>query len=812
MPPKADDKRELPEMFTSLDEWMDTDAFRTMMEREFPDDARDWTDPVSRRQFLALSGATVALAGAVGCNPSLKPASPRQLVPYVEQPAEIVPGIPLHFATAIKGPGGVGLGLLAKSTEGRPIKIEGNPSHPSSLGGTDVFAQASILGLYDPDRSQRVTEGGSASSYNKAINAISTAMDEDIANAGAGIRILTETTTSPTETRLINNFLDRFPSAKWIQYEACTRDNIRVATKAAFGKVLNPVYRFDQAKVVLAIDSDFLSANGPGDVRYARDFMAGRKARMVDANLDAGDGVALDKMKRLYSVESTFTNTGATADHRLPLKPSAIDGFVRSLAAKLGVAGAVTGDMTDLARKWIDPLAEDLQAAKGDVIVIAGPEQSPAVHLLAYAMNEKLGAFGKTIVFTESLEAEPIVGDNDSSGRQMNDLKQLVDDMNADTVKLLLLLGGNPIYDAPTDFNFGTALQKVPNSVHLGLYGPSNDETAAVCRWHINAAHYLETWGDVKGHDGAIAIQQPLIAPLYEGRSIIDLFSDLLGPNTIDAEKLISGDSLDVVKSTWLTQFKELGNDGDSKKFDIWWQAVTRDGVVEGTGLQYDANGAIAKGNVDPGSVTLDALKEEGYTAPKVGDIELIFRADPTIGDGCYANNGWLQELPKAMTRLMWDNAAIVSPNTARKLGCEVDFAWTAGERGRSNVNMISITHGDVTLPKVAVWILPGHADDCITLHLGYGRERSGATGTKRGFNAYPIRTSDNLWSVPVEVTKHSDTYMLACNQGQYLMEGRRPARGATVEQFEERPRICPSACGVCCGVQGDSGVDARDR
>ena len=472
MPPKADDQRELPEMFTSLDEWMETDAFRTMMEREFPDDARDWTDPVSRREFLALSGATVALAGAVGCNPSLRPASPRQLVPYVVQPPEILPGIPLHFATAIKGSGGVGLGLLAKSTEGRPIKIEGNPSHPSSLGGTDVFAQASILGMYDPDRSQRVTEGGNASSYNKAIDAITAALDADIADKGAAVRILSETTTSPTEARLINNFLDRFPSAQWIQYEPCSRDNIRMATKAAFGKPLNPVYRFDQAKIVLALDSDFLSATGPGEVRYARDFMAGRKARMVDANLEEGDGVKPENMKRLYAVESMFSNTGATADHRLPLKPSEIDSFARSLAAKLGISGAVTGELSELARQWIDPLADDLQSAQGNVIVIAGPEQPPAVHLLAYAMNEKLGAIGKTLVFTEPLEAEPIVGDNDQSGSQTNDLKKLVDDMNADKVKLLFVLGGNPVYDAPVNFGFDKALQRVKTSVHLGLYGP----------------------------------------------------------------------------------------------------------------------------------------------------------------------------------------------------------------------------------------------------------------------------------------------------------------------------------------------------
>ena len=282
-----------------------------------------------------------------------------------------------------------------------------------------------------------------------------------------------------------------------------------------------------------------------------------------------------------------------------------------------------------------------------------------------------------------------------------------------------------------------------------------------------------------------MAIQQPLIAPLYDGHSIIDLFSSLLGPNPVDAEKLISGDSFDVVKSTWLAHHKELG--GDEKNFAIWWQKVTRDGLVEGTGIQYDDDGKITQGTVDAGGVTLDALNDDAYKPTQSGGMELLFRPDPTIGDGRFANNGWLQELPKPLTKLMWDNAAIVSPKTARQLGCEIDFAWTAGERGRSNVSMISLKHGDLTLPKVAVWILPGHADDCITLHLGYGRTRAGATGTKHGFNAYLLRTSENPWTVPnIEAAKIGDSYRLACNQGQYLMESRRPARGATVEQFQE--------------------------
>ncbi len=757
MPPELDRRPDEPELWQSIEQWMDSAQFRDLMRDEFPEDAAEWLDPISRRKFITLMGASFALAGAVGCNPSLKPASQRQVVPYVNQPAEMLPGVPLFFATAMPQAGGVGLGLIAKSVEGRPIKVEGNPTHPTSLGGSNAFAQASVLGMYDPDRSKETTFRGGSSSFDKAIGTIRGELDKQNATKGGGIRILSEPVTSPTLARLMTEFLARYPSAKWIQYEAIGKENARKAAVAALGKPVNAVPHLDKAKVILSVDCDFLAAATPGDIPAARATMAKRKVREVHASLDVGDGVPMDAkaMNRIYAVESMLTSTGAVADHRLPLKPSEIEGFLRAVAKAVGVANVPdAGKLSDLAAKWVQPLADDLKNAG---VVLVGDTQPPAVHVLAHAINDKIDAYKNGLVtFTEPLEAKP-------SADPMADFKTLVDDMKGGKVDFLLVLGVNPVFDAPADLEFIKALDSVKGlTIHHGLY---RDETGALCRWHLNSSHYLESWGDVRGHDGTVAIQQPLIAPIHGGRSPIDLFSTLLDLGT---------GGLEAVQETWKK------HPGESADFEAWWQRVLKNGVVPNTALTAAAVTFI------PASLSNAALA----TPAAKGGTEIQFRPDLGIWDGRYANLGWLMEFPRPVTKLTWDNAAIMSPATAEKLGVATGFGWTGGENGRTETSLVELTLDGRKL-KVAAWILPGHADDAITLHLGFGRERAGKVGNKvdgkGGFNAYTLRTTANLWTAGgLTVTKTNEEYFLACTQGQYAMEGRRPVRHATIAQFQK--------------------------
>ena len=750
--------RSEPEYWQSIEQWMDSTQFETMMKNEFPEDASEWLDPVSRRQFLTVMGASVALAGAVGCNPSLKPASAHKVVPHVRQPEQMLPGVPLFFTTVITQNAGVGLGLLVKQVEGRPIKIEGNPNHPGSLGGTDIYAQASILNLYDPDRSKSVLKGGQQAGFEQFLPAIKNDLEKQKAKQGEGVRFLTETVTSPTLIAQIDEFLKRFPKAKWVQYDTISRDNPRKAGLAAFGKYVNTTYNFAKAKVALAIDADFLSAAGPGSARYAREFMAGRKVREVKESIKRGEGISIDKMNRLYAVESMVTNTGAVADHRLTLKPSQIEDFTKALAAKLGVVGVVAPKLSDLAERWIAPLADDLLAAKGASVVVVGDQQPAAIHLLAHAINEKLGAFGSTVVFTEPLEVRP--------SDQLADMKQLSEDIKANKVEVLFLLGGNPAYDTPADLELANHLAAMKGTkVH---FGEQVNETVieGQCTWHINAANFLETWGDVRAYDGTVSIQQPLIAPLHAGKSLIELFAMLLDQGV--------NDPLEVVLSTWKKHFDIKVNSGD---FEVWWQSALRDGVIAGTAFQP----------VTVAAVKLDALADKNFsTPPSKGGLEVQFRADPTIYDGRFANNGWLQELPKPITKLTWGNAAIVSPATAAKLDCTIGFGWTGGEQGRSIGDGVTLTVDGRKL-AIPVFILPGHADDVITLHLGFGRRRVGKVGSaEKTFDTYQLRTTTGFWSNSgAEVTKTGEKHFLACTQGQHAMESRRPVRHATVAEFK---------------------------
>jgi MoCo/4Fe-4S cofactor protein with predicted Tat translocation signal len=723
------------EYWRSLEAVAETPEFKEYLHREFPQNASEWLDPVGRRGFLKLMGASLALAGVTACTRQPEEA----IVPYVRQPEELVPGKPLFFATAMPFAGS-GVGLLVESHEGRPTKIEGNPDHPSSLGATDLFAQAAILGLYDPDRSQTITHLGEIRTFDSFAAAMQTVLTAQQASQGAGIRILTETVASPTLGAQLQEFLTRFPQAKWVQWEPFGGHNAREGSRLAFGDYADPQYAIEKADVILSLDADFLCA-GNGGLKHARAFASRRRIE--------GDRAELS---RFYAVESTPTNSGSKADHRLPLRASEIEAFARAVAAAVGVAGAGSATAPQAAQRWMGPLVKDLQAARGRSLVIAGEGQSPAVHAIAHAMNAALGNVGTTVSYTATAEVRP--------SNQRAALQELVGEMNAGTVSLLVVLGGNPVYSAPSDLKFVDAMQKVALRVHLGLY---HDETAAQCHWHVPEAHFLEMWSDVRGHDGTVSIVQPLIAPLYGGRSVHEVMS------AFNEGGIRSG--YDVVRSFWIstgngdtttTSQPSTSGAAVTSSFDKGWRKWLHDGVVPNTAFPTK-------------TVTVQAaLPAATAAAGGSGELDVVFRPDPSVYDGRFANNAWLQELPKSLTKLTWDNAALIAPQTADRL------MLVSGD-------LVEIKQGSTTV-TIPVWLAPGQAADTLTLHLGYGRTRAGRAANEIGFNVNPLRTMAAQDVARVQLAKTGDTYELACTQDHWSLEGRNIVRETTVEHFEKDP------------------------
>jgi MoCo/4Fe-4S cofactor protein with predicted Tat translocation signal len=780
-------KQDGREYWRSLEELADSAEFQEFVEREYPQHAEEWHDPVGRRTFLKLMGASLALAGLSSC--VYQPAE--KIVPYVSQPEEIVPGKPLFFATAMQL-GGVATPLLVKSNEGRPTKIEGNPDHPNNRNAedpadrgssaTDLFAQASILTLYDPDRSQTLTYREEIRPWTAFVADINTALEEHKKDQGAGLRFLTETVISPTLAFQLRTILTDFPSAKWHQYEPAGRSSsAQAGAIATLGEPVNTIYRFDQAERILAIDSDFLAC-GPGNLRYARDFSA--KRRVTEENRT---------MNRLYSVESTPTNTGAMADHAVRLRPSEIEGFTRAVAAALNGAGLNVKAAASLSARssytahanWVNALAADLTVYQGRSIVIVGDEQSPEVHALAIAMNEALGNVGKTVIYTEPIEAR--VEDHTQS------LRDLLTDIDGGRVQTLVILGGNPVYNTPADLKLDQArMNKIGLRVHLSLY---KDETSELCHWNVPEAHYLESWSDTRSFDGTVSIVQPLIAPLYNGKSAHELLA--VFSNQFDRK------GYDIVREFWQGEMTGVGGKGlgaggqqqgpdfankpiitapvlsASNDFEMAWRKALHDGFIPNTAARPKEGLAVkapAQGNAAPSP----------NPQPPTPGLEIVFRTDPSIYDGRFANNGWLQELPKPASKLTWDNAALISPATARQLGIKNKIGTYGGD---VFVDTVSINYAgrSVTAP---VWITPGHPDNVVTVHLGYGRRLAGRVGSNVGFNAYAIRTADSPWFATsgITVTRTGEQFSVAVTQLHHLMENRDIVRVNTLADYLKDP------------------------
>jgi MoCo/4Fe-4S cofactor protein with predicted Tat translocation signal len=675
----------------ALEELSETPEFQAWVEDEFPN--RKSLAEIDRRSMLKFMGASLALAGLAGCRSLVM--DEEKIVPYVKQPEDIVPGEPLYYASAFTMQG-YAKGVLVEQHEGRPTKIEGNPDHPASLGATDIFMQASLLDLYDPDRLRNVMQTRDLSTWAAFWRSVRSALETADAE-GKGVRILTENITSPTVAAYIGQLQAKHPSVKWHQYEPTQSTGAYLGNQAMFGTPLNTYYDLSNAARIVTLDAEFL-VSMPGSLKYARQFANGRRIQGTE-----GD------MNRLYAFESMPTVTGASADHRFVVKPSEVEGVARAIATRLGISGAIGGS-TSVDNAVIDAVVRDLQAFPGRSVVIPGDHQPTAVHALAHAINGALGNVGQTVFYTDPVEAQ--------SENHMDSLRNLVAEMAAGQVDMLLILGGNPVYSSPSDIDFAGALKNVRYRVHHTYhFNETSKALQAMNRvqgeeaWILPDTHFLEAWGDARAFDGTLSIQQPLIHPIFQGKSILEVVAGLGG----DAR---GGQEL-------LKAFH--GGPSPSPDFDKTWRRWLHQGMVPNSAFPTKSP-AIA------GSVP--------NSGRGISGLEVMFVPDPTIFDGRFANNGWLQECPKQITKITWDNVIHMNPKMLQ---------------GHQESELVELTVNGRTIVGAA-WPTPGHPEGAVTVTLGYGRTEGGTiaegqaqfkpTGDEvrepRGYNANLIRSSNN--------------------------------------------------------------------
>jgi MoCo/4Fe-4S cofactor protein with predicted Tat translocation signal len=706
----------------TLEELADTPEFAAIVERQTPRFA-DVVNNFDRRRFLQLMAASMALGGLSGCGPE---PDPRQLLPYVQQPDNVVPGRSRSFATALTQ-SGYATGVLVTHQMARPIKVEGNPDHPASFGAASAIMQASILQLYDPRRAQTVAGNGAISTWEAFVAALYQRRKTLLAKNGEGLRILTGAVTSPSLAAQIANLQQQFPGMRWHQWEPLHRDNELAAAQQSFGQPVERVFDLSKAERIFGVESDLISAT-PGWLAYARQFAAARRP------VETGG-----TMSRVYAIESTPTLLGAKPDHRLAMRPDDIVRSLRLLAGALGAAPQKAAAREDLPLEWLKAAAADLQQSKGKALVHAGREQPVEVHVLTDAINGALGAFGNTVKLIAPVEF--------GRGSKQQSMAELVQDMRTGKVDTLLILGANPVYDAPADLNFAGALKRVPLSVSLSLY---EDETALACTWRIPAAHDYETWGDARAFDGTVTIQQPQLRPLYGGRSAQQVLGVLAGAPA-------EGDYKSV-RDFWQNKAQQE-NRGD---FDSFWHESIRAGVVPNT----------AAPAIDVAPKSGIATAPSGERARPEDALIALFRPDEGHWDGRYADNPWLLEMARTFTRLTWDNAALLAPSTAKRLGVKTH-------------DVVEIAIGNAKL-KAPVFVLPGQAANCVTLPLGWGRT-AGGLGVGAGFDAYPVRSASNPWLADISsIRKTGETFKLATTQGQDRVLGRDLVREGTLQQFNE--------------------------
>lgn len=733
---KNKEKVQATKYWRSYEQLAETPEFKKLLHREFPEGASEFTDPIGRRKFMSLMGASMALAGLAGCRRPVE-----KIVPYVKAPEEIIPGVPKYYATTLTLATSA-YGVLVESHEGRPTKIEGNELHPSTLGRANALLQAEILNLYDPDRSKFVLNAGARKTWDDFAAFWAGQYEKYTANGGAGLAVLAESFTSPTLFRLKKQFQRTFPKARWVTYESVSDENIHEGVRIATGKALLPKYHFDKASVVLSLDADFLQTESES-IHNNKSFADSRRITSEH-----------DSMSRLYVVEPVFSITGSMADHRLSLQARQIGAFTAALALelkkqglRLDTSGLADYAQHDFDKKWLAAVAEDLRSAAGKALVVAGRRQPAAVHALVYAINKALGAAGKTVSWYEPVD------------KTLPDRKAtmaLIDDMARGAVSTLFILGGNPAYDAPSASRFAAAMRKVENSIHLSSHV---NETSSRATWHLPRTHGLEQWGDARATDGTVSVVQPLILPLYGAFSDIEVVN-FLSTNTHEtAHALVRKTMKKAVPAT---------------STDKGWRKILHDGLAEKTGLSAKAPAVRA-------SAISRALSSQPFAKDKATEKnpELVFATSASVYDGRYANNGWLQELPDPVTKIAWDNAALMNRKTAEALGV-------------ANRQIITLARGDKSA-RFPVWILPGVAENTIVLEVGYGRTSSGRVGDNVGFDVSPLRTSDSWdFTTGVQVIASNESWMIANTQDHNVMEGRPIVREATLEEYRHEPNFAP--------------------
>jgi Fe-S-cluster-containing dehydrogenase component len=710
---------------------------------------------LNRRELLELLGASMALAGVGGCNEP--PAG--KILPYVQQPPEATPGLPVEYATSMVRDG-LAIGLLVHSREGRPVKIEGNPDHPASLGSTGVLEQAAVLSLYDPDRARSPLGRGLPRSWADFFAAMTGQGDQ---GGLRGLRFLLPPQSSPLVAELMARIQARHPGAGFTFYEPVDRRQVYEGARRAFGRPLEAQYDFRRADVVLSLDADFM-ASMPNSVRWSRDVAARRRL----------SGPAAET-SRLYAVETSFTPTGSIADHRLAIRPGLVPQVAAGVLAGLlheglrppGMPEALAGALASAADRaagpigrgpyprWVAAVARDLARNAGRGIVLAGPRQPADAHVLVHLINAALGNLGRTVVLTEPAVLDPLG----------TSLAGLVSEVRAGVVETLVMLEVNPVYTAPPELGFADALRKVPRAVHLSLH---HDETSPHCAWFLPAAHFLESWGDARSYDGTISLIQPLLRPLWGGRSTIEVLAAYAGAPDVDGHTLM--------QDFWLPRLPAAPS-------PQWhWERHLQRGLIDGSQLPPVPEGALALAwpeaaralDAVAASTTAAAASAPATTLAATA-LELAFEPSPTVHDGRFANNPWLLELPQPLTRLTWDNAALVSPATAARLGVRTG-------------DVVALAR-DTRRVHAPILVLPGHADDAVTLHLGWGRRGSESLARDRGVNAYELRTAEALGFAPgVIATPTGATYALALAQEHTRQHGREVALSATLSEYRAHP------------------------
>ncbi len=737
-----------PKYWRSLDELAQTPDFQAQVDREFPEGASDLNE-VDRRHFLKIMAASFAVGG-LGFSGCRRPES--HILPYAESPENIIPGVPVYYATSMPLREGA-VPLLVETHQGRPTKIEGNPSYFPYGGGTTGIAQASVLDLYDPDRSTSSLKGEAPISVEE-VGALLTKIGNRYAEEkGEGLAFLAESSSSSTRRRLLKALREKFPKAIWSEYDAVGSDEGQKTASRLLGRSVKPSYSFEKAKRVLSLESDFIESE-EGHLKHTRDFANGRRVKKHT-----------DSMNRLYIVESGFSLTGGMADHRLRLASSQMTSFAAALAKALGIDIA---ELSELAAPvsahadWIAACAEDLRGHKGASIVVGGSHLPDAAQGIIFLINEHLGNIGETVTFVEFPE------------NQVSDLSELANKIKASEVKTLFVLGGNPIYNAPVDLDW-TALQaSVEESVRVGYHV---DETSKASNYHISSAHYLESWGDARTDDGTIVPVQPMILPLFDGLTEIEVLARLIGLANTDPYSLV----LETISSL-----------SKGKNAEKTFQKFLHDGLLEGTAYKS------IKGSLD-GSVLEEVLSStlaSHISEPSRDSLEVRFMTDNSVDDGRFANNGWLQEAPDPVTKITWDNAIMISPRLAKELDVVAKDPLILVARknpnkivdGREYSRVAEVTVNGRTI-RGPLHIQPGLANYTMLLPLGYGRTVVGRVGEKAGFSAYALRESGQMHVVngaTIAVTE--EVYQLANTQAHWSMEGRAIVREANLEDYQKHP------------------------